>query len=183
MRTEAAVDSLTAAYGGSAVHATSNTPAAILVVFYDASAGFVTGGGWINVDAGSCMLTTVCEGATGKANFGFVSKYKKGATALEGQTEFQFKAGNLNFHSQAYDWLVVTGNKAQYSGTGEINGVSGYGFLLTAYDQSPDKFRIKIWLIAGGGVVFDSRMGALSDDIDNANPQGIAGGSIVIHSK
>ncbi len=64
--------------------------------------------------------------------------------------------------------------------TGTINGVTGYGFLLTAYDQSPDKFRIKIWRIAGGTVVFDSRMGT-SDDIDAANPQGIAGGSIVIH--
>ena len=55
----------------------------------------------------------------GRANFGFVSKYKKGAAAPEGQTEFQFQAGNLNFHSEAYEWLVVSGAKAQYKGTGE----------------------------------------------------------------
>ncbi len=152
------------------------------IVIYDPGAGFVTGGGWINVTAGSCRLTTVCEGATGKANFGFVSKYKKGASIPEGQTEFQFHAGNLNFHSETYEWLVVSGNKAQYRGTGKINGTTGYGFLLTAYDQSPDKFRIKIWRISDGVVVFDSRMGT-SDDIDSANPQGIAGGSIVIHNK
>lgn len=36
---------------------------------------------------------------TGKATFGFVSKYKKGATLPTGETEFQFKAGNLNFMS------------------------------------------------------------------------------------
>jgi len=150
------------------------------VVIYDPGAGFVTGGGWITVAQGSCKLTSVCEGATGKANFGFVSKYKKGATVPEGQTEFQFHAGNLNFHSEAYQWLVVTGQKAQYRGTGEINGVTGYSFLLTAYDQSPDKFRIKIWRTATNEVVFDSRMG-YSDDIDAASPQGISGGSIVIH--
>jgi PKD repeat protein len=152
----------------------------LYVVIYDPGAGFVTGGGWINVTAGSCKLTTVCEGAIGKANFGFVAKYKKGATVPDGQTEFQFQAGNLNFHSEAYEWLVVSGNKAQYRGTGEINGVTGYGFLLTAYDQSPDKFRIKIWRISGGATVFDSRMGT-SDDIDAANPQAIDGGSVVIH--
>ncbi|MCK4795488.1 MAG: PKD domain-containing protein, partial [Desulfobacteraceae bacterium] len=32
---------------------------------------------------------------TGKANFGFVSKYKKGAQTPEGNTEFVFKAGEL----------------------------------------------------------------------------------------
>jgi hypothetical protein len=157
---------------------TESTP--LYVVIYDPGAGFVTGGGWINVTAGSCKLTAVCEGAIGKANFGFVAKYKKGASVPEGQTEFQFQAGNLNFHSEAYEWLVVTGSKAQYRGTGEINGVTGYSFLLTAYDQSPDKFRIKIWRTSTGTVVFDSKMGT-SDDIDAANPQGIAGGSIVIH--
>jgi hypothetical protein len=153
---------------------------ATFIVVFDPGAGFVTGGGWINVAAGSCRLTTVCEGAAGKANFGFVSKYKKGASIPDGQTEFQFQAGNLNFHSEAYEWLVVTGNKAQYRGTGRINGITGYRFLLTAYDQSPDKFRIKIWRTSTNDVVFDSRMGQ-SDDIDDASPQGIAGGSIVIH--
>jgi hypothetical protein len=31
-----------------------------------------------------------------------------------------------------YDWLVVGGAKAQYKGTGTINGAGNYGFLLTA---------------------------------------------------
>lgn len=44
---------------------------------------------------------------TGKASFGFVSKYKKGSSIPTGNTEFQFKAGNLNFHSGVYDWLVI----------------------------------------------------------------------------
>ncbi|MEX1079579.1 MAG: hypothetical protein WED09_10770, partial [Homoserinimonas sp.] len=184
-RSVAAVDTMEATYSGSTVHAGSTSPE-ILVVFYDPSAGFVTGGGWINVSAGSCKLTTVCEGATGKANFGFVSKYKKGASVPDGQTEFQFQAGNLNFHSEAYEWLVISGHKAQYRGTGKVNGVTGYSFILTAFDGNVnggggvDKFRIKIWRTSDNVVVFDSKMGT-SDDIDAANPQAISGGSIVIH--
>ncbi|MER3486487.1 MAG: hypothetical protein C4345_11470 [Chloroflexota bacterium] len=72
------------------------------VVVYDPSAGFVTGGGWIDSPLRACKLSEACQGATGSANFGFVSKYQKGAKVPTGETEFQFKAGNLNFHSTAY---------------------------------------------------------------------------------
>ena len=146
-----------------------------LVVVYDPNGGFVTGGGWINSPAGAYRPDPTL---TGRANFGFVSKYKKGATVPEGQTEFQFQTGNLNFHSSSYQWLVVAGSKAQYKGTGTINGSGSYGFLLTAYDGSPDRFRIKI--NGPSGVVYDNKFGS-SDDIDGADPQAINGGSIVVH--
>ena len=80
---------------------------------------------------------------------------------------------------------MVAGAKAQYKGTGTVNGAGNYSFLLTATDgQLPgggavDKFRIKIW--GSGGVVYDNVGG--SDDIDSANPQTIGGGSIVIHNQ
>lgn len=153
------------------------------VVIYDPSAGFVTGGGWIDSPAGAYPADPTL---TGKANFGFVSKYQKGATKPTGQTEFQFHAGNLNFHSISYDWLVVAGAKAQYKGNGTVNGAGNYGFLLTATDGQinggggVDKFRIKIVDKSTGNVVYDNVLGA-SEDIDVANPQAIAGGSIVIH--
>jgi uncharacterized repeat protein (TIGR01451 family) len=117
------------------------------VVIYDPSADFVTGGGWIDSPAGA---STAYPSAIGKANFGFVSKYQKGAKVPTGETEFQFKAGNLNFHSSTYEWLVVSGARAQYKGVGTINGAGNYGFLLTAIDSqingggNVDKFRIKI---------------------------------------
>jgi hypothetical protein len=157
------------------------------IVIFDPAAGFVTGGGWIMSPAGACQLTAACATQTGKANFGFVSKYKKGLNTPEGQTEFQFQAGDINFHSSAYDYgsLVVSGFKAQYRGTGDINGVPGYKFVLTAYDGNMpggggfDKFRIKI-TTSGGAVVYDNRIG-VSDDIDFADPMIISGGSIVIH--
>jgi hypothetical protein len=162
----------------------SNTLCFEYIIVFDASAGFVTGGGWINSPAGAYAADL---SLTGKANFGFVSKYKKGATVPTGETEFQFQAGSFNFHSDAYQWLVISGScKAQYKGTGSVNGVAGYGFLLTATDgdacstKTSDKFRIKVWKLSDSSVVYDNKMGT-STDIDAADPQAIAGGQIVIH--
>ena len=52
------------------------------VVVYDADGGFVTGGGWIDSPAGAYLAD---PSMTGKANFGFVSKYKKGASVAHGE--------------------------------------------------------------------------------------------------
>jgi hypothetical protein len=160
------------------------TSSPAIVVVYDPSGGFVTGGGWINSPAGAYVADA---SLTGKANFGFVSKYQKGATVPTGETEFQFQVAKFNFHSEVYQWLVVSGAKAQYKGTGTVNGMGKYGFLLTATDGQinggggVDKFRIKIWDINNGGaIVYDNVIGA-SDDIDAANPIAISGGSIVVH--
>ena len=57
------------------------------VIVYDPEGGFVTGGGWIDSPEGAYKPD---ETLSGKATFGFVSKYKKGATVPEGNTEFQF---------------------------------------------------------------------------------------------
>jgi DNA-binding beta-propeller fold protein YncE len=155
----------------------------ILLAVYDPSAGFVTGGGWIISPAGAYYPDPTM---TGKATFGFVSKYQKGANIPTGQTEFQFKTGNLNFKSTSYDWLVVAGAKAQYKGVGTINGVGEYGFMLTAIDgaikggDGTDLFRIKIWDRGTDAIVYDNQMGA-SDTSDPTTV--ISGGSIVIHTK
>jgi len=158
--------------------------ATVWIVVYDPSGGFITGGGFINVGTGSYAADPTLSG---RANFGFNSQYKKNANIPTGETEFNFQVGNFNFHSEAYTWLVVSGFKAQYKGTGSVNGVSGYDFTLTAYDGDitggggTDKFRIVITdRNHGNGVVFDNRMGAMAD-MDSADPQAIAGGSIVIH--
>src|SRR5262249_58502429 len=118
------------------------------VVVYDPSAGFVTGGGWINSPAGAYPAN---PGLTGKATFGFVSKYQSGNSVPTGNTEFQFRAGDFNFKSTSYDWLVVGGAKARFKGTGTVNGSGSYGFMLTAIDGDVSggggvgKFRIRIW--------------------------------------
>jgi hypothetical protein len=147
------------------------------VVVYDPEGGFVTGGGWIWSPEGAYVPD---PSLTGKANFGFVSKYKKGANVPTGNTEFQFKVADLNFKSTSYDWLVIAGTKAMYKGTGTINGEGEYGFMLSAIDGSPDKFRIKIWDKATEAVVYDNQLG-VADGIDPVTELG--GGSIVVHKK
>jgi phosphosulfolactate phosphohydrolase-like enzyme len=151
------------------------------VVIYDPEGGFVTGGGWINspVDAYAAN-----PALTGKANFGFVSKYLKGANVPTGNTEFQFKAGDLNFKSTSYDWLVVAGAKAKFKGSGTINGAGDFAFQLTATDGQAsggggaDTFRIKIWSKSGGGVIYDNQ----PSDADTADATtALGGGSIVVH--
>jgi hypothetical protein len=152
------------------------------VVIYDPSAGFVTGGGWIMSPVGASVPYPQ---ATGKANFGFNSKYQNGANVPSGDTQFQFQAGNLNFKSKVYQWLVISGAKAQYKGSGTINGAGDYGFILSAVDGSinggggTDKFRIKIWdNNNNAAIVYDNNMSAS----DTADPTtALAGGSIVIH--
>ncbi len=153
-----------------------------MVVIYDPAAGFVTGGGWITSPAGAYAAN---PGLSGKANFGFESRYKRGASIPTGETEFMFKLAGLTFHSTSYEWLVVAGSRAQYKGFGTINGSGSYRFLLTAIDgdeggsPGPDRMRMKIWYAAGGGIVYDNQSGA-ADDTDDTTALG--GGSIVIHT-
>ena len=161
----------------------SSPPQSLVIVIYDPNAGFVTAGGTINSPPGAYVPAPP---ATGKANFGVVSKYQKGDTVPKGQSEFNFKAAALNFHASSYQWLVVTGFKAQYKGTGTINGAGAFGFLLTVNDgQQPggggvDKLRLKIWDTATNTVIYDNASGS-PDDIDVANPPPIDSGSVVIH--
>ena len=138
-------------------------------VIYDPTAGFVTGGGWIDSPPGAYVAG---PGLSGKATFGFVSKYKKGASTPTGNAQFQFHAGDLNFHSTSYEWLVVTGgDSAVFKGEGSLNGVDGYGFMLWAGDGDLDTFRIKI-STDEDTVVYD-----------NGSHQSISHGNVIVHSK
>jgi hypothetical protein len=149
------------------------------IVTYDPEGGFVTGGGWIWSPVGAYAAD---PSLTGKANFGFVSKYKKGANVPTGNTNFQFKTGDLHFESTSYDWLVIAGHdKAKYKGVGTINGSGNYGFMLSAIDGSPDTFRIKIWDKDDGDVVvYDNKMGDSDDSYDGT---ALGGGNIKVHNK
>jgi hypothetical protein len=154
------------------------------VVVYDPNGGFVTGGGWINSPPGAYAPN---PGLTGPATFGFVSKYQKSnSTIPTGETQFHFNSAGFSFDSDAYEWLVISGAKARYRGTGSVNGAAGYGFELTAWDGQVsggggvDRFRIKIWQGNPGNVIYDNERGSP----DGADPvTALQGGSIVIHKK
>jgi probable HAF family extracellular repeat protein len=143
------------------------------MVVYDPVAGFVTGGGWFNSPAGAYKNDTSMQG---QATFGFVSRYKKGATVPTGNTAFGLTTGDLYFQSTSYEWLVVTGSdQARFKGSGTINGGGDYKFVLWAGDSNPDTFRIRIW-------EEDEETAEEKVIYDNGFDQAINGGSIVIHT-
>jgi hypothetical protein len=152
-----------------------------MVVIYDPNTGSVAGGGSIDSPAGAYTLD---PSAAGKAIFGFQSAYQRGATAPEGSTKFQFQTANFRFSSTAYEWLVVSGARAQFKGVGTVNGAGNYGFIVTAVDGDLaggggfDKLRLKIWDRSNGNaIVYDNQLGAP----DSSQPTTlIRGGSITI---
>ena len=159
------------------------------VVIYDPDGGFITGGGWIWSPEGALTTDPLAEG---KANFGFVAKYKPGKNTVgevDGNTNFQFKKGDLHFKSSSHDdmSLVISGQKATYRGVGTVNGNGSHKFLVSAIDgdvnggSDVDKFRIKIYADGSSSdVLYDNQMDA-SDNADATTILG--GGSIVIHTK
>ncbi|HEY2163697.1 MAG TPA: Ig-like domain-containing protein, partial [Gemmatimonadaceae bacterium] len=164
--------------GGLSVDATCKSS----VVVFDSNGGFVTGGGWINSPPGASANVGGAASA-GKAAFGLVEKYQKGQSTPDGNTEFQ--APGLDFKSTSCDWLVTSGPRAQYQGSGTINGSGDYAFMVTVIDGSltakhgSDMFRIKIWDKSSGLVIYDNQPGTP----DSANPtSATGGGSIRIHN-
>ncbi len=163
------------------------------VIVYDPSGGFVTGGGWFWSLPGAYDADPELEG---KATFGFVSRYLKKAEVPTGTAEFHFQVADLNFHSDAYEWLVVAGTKAMFKGAGTINGEGSYKFMISATDGDPDMFRIRIWsedeLVATDDVeeivIYDNQIGTDGMDAtlsgDDEDPVTvIEGGSIVVKKK
>ena len=151
--------------------------ACTIAVVYDPSAGYVTGGGWIDSPAGAYKADGTLAG---KATFGFMSKYQKGASVPTGNTAFQFDLAGMAFASQSYEWLVVNqvGTNAQFKGSGLINGVAdpngnAYRFMLWAGDGAPDTFHIRIWWEDASGE---------HDVYDNGTAQAIRAGNIIVHT-
>ena len=165
-------------------HGDSDQSSFQFVVVYDPDGSFVTGSGSIYSPTGAYIAD---DTLTGKAKFGFVSKYHKGATVPTGKADFVFDVASLDFHSDDINWLVVAGSNAKFKGTGTINGLGNYGFMVTAFDAdvntndayNVDKFRIMIWdKNNADGLVYDNQRGA---DENRQPTTTIENGSIVIH--
>jgi parallel beta-helix repeat protein len=152
-----------------------------LVVIYDPSDGFITGGGWFDSPWGAFKED---PSLTGKATFGFVAKYHKGADVPEGNAEFHFNAADLNFHSTSYDWLVIAGFKGMFKGRGTINDEGDYGFMITAIDGDlhpgwfEDRIRVRIWDYETEEEIYDSNVWSWDDYDDPDIP---IQGQIKIH--
>jgi hypothetical protein len=162
------------------------------VAIYDASGGFVTGGGWIESPPSAYTPNNSADPlVTGKAHFGFMLKYKKGQSVPDGSTNFRFAAGDLDFDATSYDWMIITGARARYKGEGTINGGTDlYKFQVTALDAdisgdgiTQHGFRIKVWQEDANGVetvLYDNGLGA-DDSTGSGGTTPLGGGSITVH--
>jgi len=109
---------------------------------------------------------------------------ENGKSVPDGTTGFQFLNGNLHFQSTSYEWLVVSGGKkAQYKGTGTINGSGNFRFMVTVVDGDQpggdgfDRFRIRIWSDSNG-LIYDNETNFPDGDVPTSV---LGGGNIVIH--
>jgi hypothetical protein len=144
------------------------------IVIYPSSGDYVAGAGWIDSPAGAYVPNRSLKG---KGSFGFVSRSAHTATTgIAGETEFDLHLPGFRFNALNFDSQTVSGAKAQFRGTGTVNGAGSYGFVLTTTDGDqiggvPDTFRIRIWSRATGATVYDNEMGS-PDNADPVTPVG-----------
>ncbi|HUV75370.1 MAG TPA: post-COAP-1 domain-containing protein, partial [Dehalococcoidales bacterium] len=111
----------------------------------------------------------------GKANFGFIVKYKH--EVADGNLEFQYHVGDINLKDTEITWLMVSDANAQFQGEGTINGDGLYTFRVLAKDGDktggqPDEFTIKIW----------QGTDTEADPIYQAINAQLGGGNIILHN-
>jgi hypothetical protein len=150
------------------------------VIVFDPAAGSARGAGWFDSPTGALASDA---SASGRAFFGFLARYGKDAASPVTHPGFRLRVAGFEFESTAYDWLVITGGKAQLRGSGRVNGSGSYAFQVTAIDgqalgsSEPDRLRIRIWDTASGLLVYDNERGA-AEGADPASTLG--GGSIAV---
>jgi PKD repeat protein len=169
---------VTDSYGNSATKESEN-----YIATFDPDAGYVIGAGSIDSPAGAYKA----DSGTGKAYFGFVSKYIRGKSVPEGLTEFYYETPKMNFYSVRNEWLIVEGAQATYKGTGKISGKTGdYTFVVSSVDGALkttdkfDRFRIKITDKTTGATVYDNNLNPADDAVPETK---IRTGFIIIVKK
>ncbi len=149
------------------------------IVVYDPNGGFVTAGGWFMSPLGSLEIDTEW---TGKVTFGLNAKYNRDEDVPIGQTQLSFHGSDFEFHSIAYEWLIISSDMARYVGHGKLNSEGGYAFEVNAIDGSGnssdgvDRIGLRIWRVADGELIFNTIPASPATDylpIDK--------GSIVVH--
>jgi hypothetical protein len=143
-----------------------------IVVAYDPNGGYTYGGKKYKSPKGAMPLNPAVGG---EMTYGFQTNYYKGATNPKGETWFILNNGEFEFNALNFEYLAVSGAKAQFRGLGKMNrnGVeqSGIAFILTVIDGQlaggggTDKIRMKIFNKNSGEIYYDSQMGA--SDADN----------------
>ena len=151
-----------------------------MLVVFDPAAGSARGAGWFESPVGAHLSDA---SASGRAFFGFLARYGKDAASVVAHPGFRLRIAGFEFESTAYDWLVISGAKAQLRGSGRVNGSGTYAFEIAAIDgqelssSEPDRLRIRIWDSASGVLVYDNQRGAPQE----AEPAtALGGGSVTV---
>ncbi|HEX5075458.1 MAG TPA: PKD domain-containing protein [Gemmatimonadaceae bacterium] len=102
-----------------------------------------------------------------KAHFTFAASFPGGGTVPNGSVRLWVPGGEMNFEGSAIELLVVSGNQAQFWGTGRLNGAPAR-FRITAVDGNAhhdgvaDAIRVELW-DASGALRYDSQPGTTRD--------------------
>jgi len=153
------------------------------IVVYDPEGGHVRS--TAHYDSPSGAYTPEDSGdadVTGDASIGMEVQYDNaGSTVPSGHADFRFRLADLEMDSTGISWLVVenTLTHAYFVGTGTVNGVSGYEFLVSVIDGSPDRVRVRVWETSSGTVIYDNQYNA---PVDTAPLTATSSGQIVIDS-
>ncbi len=152
-------------------YATTNGYDEAIVVAYDPNGGYTYGGKKYRSLKGAMPSNPTVAGVM---TYGFQTNYYKGATNPKGETWFILNNGEFEFNALNFDYLVVSGAKAQFKGLGKMvrNGIeqSGVAFILTVIDGqlsgggNIDKIRMKIYNKNSGEVYYDNQPGASDAD-------------------
>jgi hypothetical protein len=148
---------------GVTTYANTNENLEAIVVVYDPNGGYTYGGGSFASPAGALKSNPT---AAGDVSYGFTVNYYKGAANPKGETQFEFKLGDIEFNAVNFDYLSISGAKAQFKGSGRIIGdQSGYAFIMTVTDgqldgSGTDRIRIKIYNKNTDEVIYDNQQGA-----------------------
>jgi probable HAF family extracellular repeat protein len=118
------------------------------IVAYEQAAGTAGGSGWIESPAGANKND---PGQAGRAVFGFFAPGTTSAKSTAAKALLQFHVGTLNFRSESIKPVAAQRTRAQFEGSGKINGAGDYRFKLTttagsaAGQGQPNRFGLKIW--------------------------------------
>lgn len=158
------------------------------ITVFDSRGGSVSGAGWFDSPRGAYHANERLEG---KANFSFEATYNGLSNFPQGSARFAFNTANMKFKSSQFDLLLIDDMTARLTGTGTLNGKSGYAILISMVDDdtkrtisgkkgkkklSSDRIRVRI-SDPTGGVIYDTQFG---DPEESSASTYIGGGSIEI---
>lgn len=151
-------------------------------VIVSGTGAYTSGAGWFMSPLGASRLAPNRSGA---ATFAFLSPGTQGAAqgaarnqATSGQASVEFGAAGLSLRSTRIDTATAQNGQVQLRGSGTVNGLSGYRFLLTATPggktgNGKAGVRMRIWHA-------DPGTQAEVVDYDNASGPQVAGGGSAV---